>query len=63
MPVRIEVLSDLRQLPTLRIAWEALTVESTTPLMGLDATTGPLWFATLTQVFEKARTARIVIAR
>ncbi len=63
MPVRIEVLSDLGQLSTLQAAWDALTLESTTPLVGLDATTGPLWFATLTQVFERARSARIVVLR
>jgi len=63
MPLRIDVLSDLSLLPTLWTAWESLTVESTAPLVGLDATSGPLWFATLIQVFERARAARIVVAR
>lgn len=63
MPLHIEVLADLERLSTIEAAWESLTKENTTPLDGLDATNGPLWFATLMRVFAQARASRIVILR
>lgn len=61
MPLRIEVLSDASQIAALRASWASLTQESAAPLVGLDATNGPLWFELLGRVFRKARCARIVV--
>lgn len=63
MSVNIEVIQDPAQFGALAADWDRLVVESQHSANGLDATTGHLWFSALTQTFEQAQQARIVVLR
>lgn len=63
MSLSTEIVTDLTKLSSLASAWDALVSEDSATARGSDATTGSIWFATLIQAFDQARTARIVVVR